>query len=294
MGWPGVPGMCRLFGFRSTIRSQMHRSLVLERNALKQQAVEHPDGWGLAFYVGGQPQVARGVSGAFEDDDFENLCQFISSETVVAHVRKASVGELTIENTHPFEHGPWVMAHNGTIPDFDALRPVLEARLAPHFRARMHGETDSERLFALFLTRLATRRNPHGEDISLPDLFASMEETVLEVVALCAQRGTDPSLNMVVTNGRLMAAFRHGRTLYFSTYKERCPERDTCPAFAPCCEAPVLLGNRVNHLVVASEIIGGAAKWEELPENELIGVDAQMRLSRRSLRLPAPAMARSA
>ena len=96
----------------------MHRTLVQETNALVRQSHAHPDGWGLAFYVGGEPQIARGVAGAFEDEDFTNLCSFISSETVVAHVRKASVGALSLENTHPFAFGPWVMAHNGTVPAF--------------------------------------------------------------------------------------------------------------------------------------------------------------------------------
>jgi glutamine amidotransferase len=280
--------MCRLFGFRSAVPSQVHRSLLLETNALQRQSREHPDGWGLAFYVGRQPQIARGVASAWNDRDFENLCELISSETVVAHVRKASVGELTIENTHPFEHGPWVMAHNGTIPDFEIVRPEIEAAVAPAYLAQVDGETDSERLFALFLTELSKRHDPHDPGLSLPDVFDTIERVVFEVAGLCARRGGNPSLNMVVTNGSLMAAFRHGRTLYYSTYKSLCPDREKCPAYAPCCEAPVDIGGRVNHLVLASEIIGGPAVWKELPEDALIGVDAQMRLARRSVRVPCP------
>jgi glutamine amidotransferase len=286
--------MCRLFGFRSTVPSQVHRSLLLETNALQQQSLDHPDGWGLAYYVGGQPQVARGLASAYHDKDFENLCEFVSSQTVVAHVRKASVGELSIENTHPFEHGPWIMAHNGTIPDFESVRPVMEAGIAPHYRAGIDGDTDSERLFGLFMTRLSARCSPHSPDVTLTDVFAALENTILDVVGMCAPSGGDPSLNLVVTNGSLMAAFRHGRSLYFSTHKERCPERASCPAFAPCCETPVSIGQRVNHLVVASEKIGGPAVWQELPENDLLGVDGAMSLRRRSLRVPVPPMAKSA
>ena len=286
--------MCRLFGFRSAVPSQVHRSLLLEMNALQQQSIEHPDGWGLAYYVGQQPQVARGIGSAYRDRDFANLCEFVSSETVVAHVRKASVGELTIENTHPFDHGRWVMAHNGTIPEFDAVRPLMEEAVAPAFRAQIDGETDSERLFALFLTQLAMRCDPHAPDVDIEDVFDAMEAVVVNVAGICAARGGNPSLNMVVTNGSVMAGFRHGRTLFYSTYKGRCPDRDACPAFAPCCESPVLPGGRVNHLVLASEIIGGAAVWCELPEDELIGVDSQMLLARRSVAVPCPPAAKVA
>jgi glutamine amidotransferase len=272
----------------------MHRSLVLETNALRRQSLEHPDGWGLAFYVGGQPQVARGVAGAFEDEDFDNLCQFITSETVVAHVRKASVGGLTLENTHPFEYGPWVMAHNGTVPGFAEMKPRLEGMLADVFRTKMGGETDSERLFALFLTRLSGRCDVLSPDVLLGDVFAALEETVRDVVALCHARQADPSVNIVVTNGRLMAAFRHGRTLYFSTHKSLCPERRTCRAFAPLCEAPAAPGDQVNHFLVASEIIGGAAVWREVPEDECLGVDAGMKFRRSRVDVPRLALVKTA
>jgi glutamine amidotransferase len=272
----------------------MHRSLVLETNALRRQSREHPDGWGLAFYVGGQPQVARGVAGAFEDEDFESLCQYISSETVVAHVRKASVGGLTLENTHPFEYGPWVMAHNGTVPGFAEMRPELEGMLASRFREEMSGETDSERLFALFLTKLDSRCDVLSSDVRLEDVFAALHETVQDTIHLCHQRQTDPSTNIVVTNGRVMAAFRHGRTLFFSTHKSRCPERQVCRAFGALCEAPANAGDRVNHFLVASEIIGGAAVWREVPEDECLGVDSEMRFLRRNVSVPRLATVKTA
>jgi glutamine amidotransferase len=36
--------------------------------------------------------------------------------TVLAHLRRATVGRVALENTHPFCHGSWVFAHNGTLP----------------------------------------------------------------------------------------------------------------------------------------------------------------------------------
>ena len=51
--------MCRLFGFRSVIPSQVHRSLLAAENALGVQSNQHRDGWGVAFYVDGSPHVTR-------------------------------------------------------------------------------------------------------------------------------------------------------------------------------------------------------------------------------------------
>ena len=59
--------MCRLFGFRSTVLSQVHRSLVRAENALELQSHEHPDGWGVAYYVHGTPHVVKSSESAVED-----------------------------------------------------------------------------------------------------------------------------------------------------------------------------------------------------------------------------------
>ena len=49
--------MCRLFGFRSIIKSQVHSSLVGADDSLMTLSSDHPDGWGVAYYVEGAPHV---------------------------------------------------------------------------------------------------------------------------------------------------------------------------------------------------------------------------------------------
>src|SRR4029077_15509897 len=100
--------MCRLFGFRSVIPSQVHRSLLAAENALGVQSNQHPDGWGVPFYVDGSPHVTRSPTTALGDALFHRLSGIVSSETVLAHVRKATQGALTVLNCHPFQYGRWV------------------------------------------------------------------------------------------------------------------------------------------------------------------------------------------
>ena len=71
--------MCRLFGFRSVIPSQVHRSLVAADNALGRQSEAHPDGWGVAFYVDGAPHVTRSASHALGDALFHRVSGVVSS-----------------------------------------------------------------------------------------------------------------------------------------------------------------------------------------------------------------------
>ena len=90
------------------------------------------------------------------------------------------------------------------------------------------------------------------------------------------------SLNLLATDGTSMVAIQGGKTLYWSTYKKRCSERDTCPFYSGSCEAHSEDGF-VNHLVVSSEPLSGENVWLEMKQGEMVGVDWRMRVSRRTM-----------
>ena len=81
--------MCRLFGFRSVIQSQVHRSLVQADNALWNLSEQHPDGWGVAYYVEGTPHLTRSASTALSDRVFQRVSGVVASETVFMRTRSA-------------------------------------------------------------------------------------------------------------------------------------------------------------------------------------------------------------
>ena len=53
--------MCRLFGFKSIINSQVHKSLVHTDNAFASQSTKHPDGWGVAYYREDVPHLIKSM-----------------------------------------------------------------------------------------------------------------------------------------------------------------------------------------------------------------------------------------
>jgi predicted glutamine amidotransferase len=278
--------MCRLFGFRSIIPSKVHRSLVGVENALCNQSLRHPDGWGVAYYVDGAPHVVKSADSAFDDHLFHRVSGIVSSETVLAHIRKATVGGQTILNSHPFQHGRWVFAHNGDVPAFEGVRAPLLAEVAPRLARFILGETDSEVIFFLFLTKLAE----HGalaSTLPIDAVAGALAATVARVRTLCDGRpGVDRALlTLMVTNGETLVATRGGRPLFWSSYKSRCADRSSCPSFAPECEAMSRTG-LVNHFVVSSEPLGGENVWIELPEGQVVGVDVGMRMINRPLVAP--------
>lgn len=277
--------MCRLFGFRSVIQSQVHRSLIGADNALANQSAFHPDGWGVAYYVSEAPHLIRSARAAFEDNLFSRVSGVVSSETVLAHIRKATTGAINPLNTHPFQYGRWVFAHNGNIKDFAKHRESLMTAVAPRLRRFILGETDSELLFFLILTNLGARVDLSRKGCPVQELAAAGKaavDKVQEVVGPMHQEDGGPPeetyLTFLLTDGEAMLAHQGGKNLYYSTFKNHCGERDTCPSFSFECENATKTGY-INHLIFSSEPLSGENVWIPLKPGDMIGVDWGMKMT---------------
>ncbi len=268
------------------IESQVHHSLVAAENALALQSRKHSDGWGVAYYIADAPHVIKSTAPAIEDHIFRRVSGVVASETVVAHLRKATTGSVNILNAHPFQFGNWIFAHNGQVHNFEQSREALFAEVAPNLRRYVLGDTDSEILFYLFLTYLTRLTDIHRRGTPL--------EVVTEALASMIQKtrelsdGEDPEterskMTFIVTDGHTLVGARSNMPLRYSTYKSRCPDRGNCPFLAHVCESPATLGGRVNHLVIASEDLSGANIWTEMAEDTFVGVDWRMSFFKGSL-----------
>jgi predicted glutamine amidotransferase len=150
--------MCRLFGMSGGPEPVRATFWLLQApNSLAQQSRREPDGAGIGtFDAGGRPVVDKQPLAAYEDRRFAEEARHLESRTFVAHVRYASTGDLTLPNTHPYEQDGRLFAHNGVIGDLERL----EAELGDA-RKLVHGDTDSERFFALITREI--RRSPTGD-----------------------------------------------------------------------------------------------------------------------------------
>ncbi len=277
--------MCRLFGFRSVIQSQVHSSLVSAENALGVQSEKHPDGWGVAYYIEGFPHLIKSTKSALNCKIFERVSGIVSSNTVIAHIRKATLGEQTILNTHPFQFGNWTFAHNGNIENFAKCKPDLLARVAPKFKRFILGDTDSEIIFYFILSYLEANMDIHNSNCSIHELSQGVREAVNLLIKYTNEYSkiddTDNSktyYTFLLSNGTNILAHQGGKSLYYSTYKNRCSDRDTCPSFSPECEAQSVSGH-INHLIFSSEPLYGENIWLPMKPGQIIGVDAHMKLS---------------
>ncbi len=150
--------MCRLFGL-SASPQRVHASfwLLEAPDSLVVQSRRNRDGTGLGFFdPDGRPVLDKEPLSAYEDAAFAREARHVSSTTFVSHIRLATTGEQTVENTHPYAMDGRIFAHNGVLGDLERL----EAQLGDE-AALVLGETDSERYFAL----VTKETRAHGGDV---------------------------------------------------------------------------------------------------------------------------------
>src|SRR5437879_2476444 len=115
--------MCRLLGIVSSEPTEFRIVLHDAPRSMAHLSKDHRDGWGLAVFESSVGwSLHKGVLCASEDARFHDLAVGSRGELLVSHIRQKTVGETSLDNTHPFSSGRWIFAHNGTIKDTPFLR----------------------------------------------------------------------------------------------------------------------------------------------------------------------------
>ncbi|MBJ3763714.1 class II glutamine amidotransferase [Maribius pontilimi] len=252
--------MCRLYAMHANEPTRVECGLVQSQNALMKQSradltgMMHGHGWGVADYPEGVPKIEKQTWAAFHGEHFSKAAARVYAKTVVAHVRRATVGGTSLQNTHPFQHGRWIFAHNGTVPGFERVRFLMLDHIDPLHRAEIRGETDSEHVFR-YLMSLFLRHPEKG-------LLATVKHGLEQVVAWAREVAPDKpvGLNIVLTDGDRLVGARLNRTLSFI----RRDHRFKCPI----CGKPHVLhdpGTRYRAIEVASEPVTQEPEWAEVP-----------------------------
>jgi glutamine amidotransferase len=242
--------MCRMLALRSVNPETLDHLLLDSPRCLSLLSHEHKHGWGMAQYFGSSPVIERSALPAWEDPEFEQAARILEGTCLLAHIRKASVGTVHVANPHPFQHGRWLFCHNGTIRGFAASREALDEHIAPHLLASLHGDTDSERCFGLFLTFL--------------ERFGALSQPPVEVVA-CALAETIAVVHSVVhepptglcflaTDGDRLVGVRSG-------------ERELCYSF-----------DEGRRLLIASEPLAPEIDWTIMDDGDVVATDASLKL----------------
>lgn len=161
--------MCQLLGMNCNVPTDICFSFE-GFSARGGKTDEHRDGWGIAFFEGKGCRVFLDVKPSVTSPVAELVRGYpIHSTHVIAHIRKATQGEVALENCHPFQRELWgrywMFAHNGDLPDFHPENIGLYQPV---------GKTDSERAFCLILEKLR-QQFPLGKP-ALEELYSVLRE----------------------------------------------------------------------------------------------------------------------
>ncbi|MBM5571993.1 MULTISPECIES: class II glutamine amidotransferase [Deefgea] len=112
---------------------------------------EHADGWGIAFFEDNGCRLFLDYLPSISSPVADLVRSYpIKSKNVIAHIRKATQGQINLANTHPFQRELWgrywIFAHNGNLTDLPALGQS---------RFQTVGNTDSEHAFCWILNQLS-------------------------------------------------------------------------------------------------------------------------------------------
>ena len=188
--------MCQLLGMNANTPTDVMFSFA----GLATRAEEHKDGFGIAFFEDRGLRHFIDREGARHSPVAEMVKRYpIRSDNVIAHIRKATVGPVALQNCHPFVRELWgrywVFAHNGDLKNF---APRLHGAFRPV------GETDSELAFCWLMQELA---KAHASVPSIEELT----HTLRELLPRPAAHGT---FNVLLSNGQ--ALWAHGSTQLYS------------------------------------------------------------------------------
>ena len=190
--------MCELLGFSSRRR----RNVTPLLREFFSHAERHPHGWGLArFEDASAPQIEKEPVKATESETLRRILdEGVEAQTLLGHIRLATVGTIEYANCHPFSEADnsgrvWTLVHNGTIFSGAALNDYLGVQF---------GETDSERVLLHFIARVNRQQIRLGRPLDEKERF----DVLASVVAALAKGN---KLNLLIFDGEVMYAHTNFR-----------------------------------------------------------------------------------
>jgi glutamine amidotransferase len=202
------------------------------------------DGFGFGWFAeDNNPATYTNPMPIWTDPNLEGLGRVLTTNLWLAYVRSATRRtDVSHANTQPFSDNELIFTHNGYIDQFgETLRHHIRHALTTECEKTIHGNTDSEYLFALLRQHLAQNNRI---EVALPEMFRLLTKWAGDVRLL---------LNIVIAQKDAIIATRHAingdsPSLYYS---------DSDPAFP-------------DGKLVASEPLTDRANWIEVPEHHIL------------------------
>ncbi|MGP4109936.1 class II glutamine amidotransferase [Streptomyces sp. 4N509B] len=268
--------MCRHLAYLGPSRS-LARLLLKPAHGLLSQAwaprlmeplaggrAVNADGFGIGWYppvpdtdAAGRPARYRRAVPVWTDANLPDLARAIHTPAVLAAVRCATPGTGHEESAAaPFARGRWLFSHNGSVEDWARLPGDLGLRLGADTLLGLAARSDSAVVWLLLGERLAAGEPAGGA-------LAAVARSVLAV------RPT-ARLTLLLTDGRSVAAVRHGPSLWVRTAPGEvlvASEPTDAPPDAPPEELPDAPHDAFPGGRPRARVLGD---WTEVPDRSLL------------------------
>lgn len=168
--------------------------------------------WDTASRQAGTPWRYRTPQLPFYDENLKNLASKITPHCLLAHLRGVAYTAsqvVSTQNVHPFMFpGTHIaLAHNGALYEFEKMKYSLTEYIRPAYRGHIRGTTDSEWIYAVFLSQLP---EVPGDSHKTEDIIHAIIETlrVLQKVRQKHNISINSPVNLFISNGEWIAATR--------------------------------------------------------------------------------------
>lgn len=161
-------------------------------------SIQHASGWGMADFSPADDQrrvcfYTEPVSARESRFVHSLLQQDVSCQTMMAHIRRATVGGISDKNCHPFMRTDnsgrtWHLVHNGTIFSGLLLMP---------YRNKQQGDTDSERILLYLIDQINEATAKKGAPLNGFERFRVVEQ----MISVLSYRN---KLNLIIYDGEQM------------------------------------------------------------------------------------------
>jgi len=190
--------MCELFAMSSKIKTNVSISLH-EFSLHGGKTNHHADGWGMASFQNQRAFVYREASPAA----FSPRMKFIEahpfpSNTIICHIRHATQGAISVNNTQPFKreynNSSHVFAHNGNLMTVEQEKLISDE--IPQ------GETDSELAFCYLFSAIKKLW------LTSPPTLADRVQVIFDIFTELSTMGI---ANMIYSDADYLYAFADQR-----------------------------------------------------------------------------------
>ena len=183
--------MCRLFGVIANKEVDMDFSFNLADTPFREFAKSNRHGWGIGYYDKGKAKVIKqGLEevGSISNYNF-SVVKTVRSRIILSHVRRATYGDYSSVNAHPFVFKNWIFAHNGSVN-----RECLKRHLSEDYLKLIEGSTDSEVYFLLIMQEIER----HGDTL----------EGIKSALSMVYNCENYTGLNFILSDGHRIYAYR--------------------------------------------------------------------------------------